>query len=196
MSTSLGVILKRLFMIFVVVGVGFGIILLFTYDVIKIDWVSFMEIQPSYGTQELDLETGQGPLAVPAQSIPVEGAAYIPANGAPTNPVPADKTSIARGAEIFAINCVMCHGETGQGTGTIAAFLVKKKPADLTSPLIQTKTDGNLFVSISYGVFNPDNSLFPDVKFSGQMPPMNENLTVRERWDVINYIRTLKVSGQ
>jgi mono/diheme cytochrome c family protein len=28
------------------------------------------------------------------------------------------------------------------------------------------------------------------------MPPMNENLTVRERWDVINYIRTLKAAAQ
>ena len=189
MSTSVGLILKRLFMIFVVAGVGFAVVLLFTYDIIKIDWVSFMEIQPSFSTQEK-------PLTVPAQSIPVEGPAYITANGAPTNPVPADATSISRGAELFAINCVMCHGETGEGNGTIAAFLVKKKPANLTSPLVQTKTDGNLFLTISNGIFNPDNSLFPDVKFSGQMPPMNENLTVRERWDVVNYIRTLKPTGQ
>jgi mono/diheme cytochrome c family protein len=180
---------KQLVGVFAVILLVIGALALFAFDVVKIDWLSFMEIQSSYGTQEQ-------PLAVPAQSIPVEGAAYIPGNGAPTNPVPADVISVSRGAEIFAINCVMCHGETGQGTGTIAAFLVKKKPADLTSPLIQTKTDGNLFISISNGVFNPDNSLFPDVKFSGQMPPMNENLTVRERWDVINYIRTLKAPEQ
>jgi mono/diheme cytochrome c family protein len=180
---------KQLIGVFIVIGVVIGALAIFAFDVIKIDWIVFMEIQDSFSTQEK-------PLVVPARSIPVEGAAYIPANGAPTNPVPADEVSITRGAEIFALNCVMCHGETGQGTGTIAAFLVKKKPADLTSPLIQTKTDGNLFVSISYGIFNPDNSLFPDVKFSGQMPPMNENLTVRERWDVINYIRTLKAPGQ
>ncbi len=90
----------------------------------------------------------------------------------------------------------MCHGTTGEGTGTIAAFLVKKKPADLTSILIQSKSDGALFLSISNGIFNPNNTLFPDVEFSGQMPPMNENLTVRERWDVVNYIRTLKATAQ
>jgi len=180
---------KQLIGVFAVIGLVIGALAIFAFDVIKIDWIVFMEIQPSFGTQEK-------PLAVPAQSIPIEGVAYIPANGAPTNPVPADEISITRGAQIFATNCVMCHGETGQGTGTIAAFLVKKKPADLTSALIQTKTDGNLFISISNGIFNPDNSLFPDVKFSGQMPPMNENLSVRERWDVINYIRTLKAPGQ
>ena len=37
MSTSLSVIFKRLLMIFVVVGVLFGVMLLFSYDVIKID---------------------------------------------------------------------------------------------------------------------------------------------------------------
>jgi mono/diheme cytochrome c family protein len=171
MSTSLGVILKRLLMIFVAAGLALAVILLFSYDIIKIDWVSFMEIQPSYGTQN-------HPRPVPAQSIPVEGPAYIPGDGAPTNPVPADDTSIARGAQLFKTNCVMCHGETGQGTGTIAAFLIKKKPADLTSPLVQTKTDGTLFMTISNGF--------------GFMPAMNENFTVRERWDLVNYVRTLK----
>lgn len=178
---------KQLTGVFAVILLIIGALAIFAFDVIKIDWVVFMELQPSFANQEK-------PLAVPAQSIPVEGAAYIPANGAPTNPVPADEISIARGAQLFATNCVMCHGETGQGTGTIAAFLVKKKPADLTSGLVQSKSDGTLFLSISNGIFNPNNTLFPDVEFSGQMPPMNENLTVRERWDVVNYIRTIKAA--
>jgi mono/diheme cytochrome c family protein len=188
MSTSLSVILKRLLMIFLVAGVGFAIVMLFTYDIIKIEWVGFMELQPSYGTQE-------EPRPIPAQSIPVEGPAYIPGAGAPVNPVPADETSIARGAQLFAIHCQMCHGETGEGNGTISAFLVKKKPANLTSELVQNKSDGNLFLTISNGIFNPNNTLFPSVEFSGQMPPLNENLTVRERWDVVNFIRTLKVTA-
>jgi mono/diheme cytochrome c family protein len=180
---------KQLVGVFLVLGVLVGALMIFSYDVIKIQWVSFMGLQPSYSTQE-------EPRPVPVRSIPVEGAVYIPANGAPINPVTADETSISRGAEIFALNCVMCHGETGQGNGVVSAFLIKKKPADLTGALVQDKSDGTLFISISYGIFNPDNSLFPDVKFSGQMPPMNENLSVRERWDVINYIRTLKATGQ
>jgi mono/diheme cytochrome c family protein len=180
---------KQLVGVFAVILLIIGALALFAFDVVKIDWISFMEIQPSFGSQEK-------PLTVPAQSIPVEGAAYIPGNGAPTNLVPADATSIARGAELFNINCTQCHGVDGKGSGTVAAFLVKKKPADLTSYLIQSKSDGTLFLSISNGIFNPNNTLFPDVEFSGQMPPMNENLTVRERWDVINYIRTLKTPVQ
>jgi len=176
---------KQLVVVFAVLGVLVGVLMIFTYDVIKIDWVVFMEIQPSYGTQE-------DPLEVPSQSIPVEGAAYIPGAGAPINPVPADEISIARGAQLFSIHCQMCHGEAGEGNGTISAFLVKKKPANLTSEIVQSKSDGSLFLTISNGIYNPDNTLFPGVEFSGQMPPLNENLTVRERWDVVNFIRTLK----
>jgi hypothetical protein len=187
---------KQLIGVFAVIGVVIGALAIFAFDVIKIDWIVFMEIQPSYGAQEFDMKTGKGPLTVPAQSIPVEGAAYIPGNGAPTNPVPADDVSLARGAELFNINCVACHGVDGTGTGTVAAFLVKKKPANLTSDVVQSKSDGSIFLTISNGIFNPNNSLFPSVEFSGQCPPLNENFTVRERWDLVNYVRTLKVAVQ
>jgi mono/diheme cytochrome c family protein len=180
-------LLKQLLVVFLALGVLSAMLMVFAYDVIKIDWIVFMEIQPSYGNQE-------APLPVPARSIPVEGPAYIPGEE-PVNPVPADEASIARGARLYAMHCQMCHGETGQGNGTIAAFLVKIKPADLTSPVVQEKSDGALFLSITNGIFKPENSLFPDTQFSGQMPPMNENLTVRERWDVINFLRTL-AAGQ
>ena len=29
---------------------------------------------------------------------------------------------------------------------------------------------------------------------AGRMPALNENLTVRERWDVVNFLRTLAAS--
>lgn len=187
---------KQLVGVFLFLGVLVGALMIFSYDVIKIQWVSFMAIQPSYGTQDVDMVTGAGPLPVPAQSIPVEGAAYIPGNGEPVNPVPADETSIARGAQLYSINCAMCHGDTGQGSGVVSAFLIKKKPVDITSDLVQSQSDGRIFLTITNGIFNPDDTLFPDVKFSGQCPPLNENLSVRERWDVINFIRTLKATGQ
>jgi mono/diheme cytochrome c family protein len=173
MSTSLGVIIRRLLLLFVAVGLAFGVVLLFTYDIIKIDWPSFMEIQPSFKQME-------NPLPPPERSIPVEGADFIP-NGMtlPLNPIKSDEASLARGKELFTINCQMCHGETGQGTGPIAAFLTTYKPANLTSPLIKAFPDGQIFITITNGV-------------PGRMPPLNENLTVSERWDVVNYVRTLQ----
>jgi mono/diheme cytochrome c family protein len=172
MSTSLSVIIRRLAMIFAAAGAAFAVILIFSFDVIKIDWPSFMEIQPSYRPME-------DPLPPPERSIPIEGAVYIPNSQVlPENPIKADDASLTRGKELFAINCQMCHGVTGDGNGPIAAFLIKFKPANLTSPLIKAFPDGQIFITITNGV--------PD-----RMPPLNENLTVSERWDVVNYIRTL-----
>lgn len=174
MSTSLGVIIRRLAMIFVAAAALLGVILLFSYDVIKLDWPSFMEIQPSFRQME-------DPLPVPARSIPIDGPITIPGMGAPTNPTVADDASLARGKELFTINCLQCHGATGEGNGPIAAFLINFKPANLTSPIVQSKSDGSIFLTISNGL-------------EGRMPPLNENLTVSERWDVVNYVRTLKPS--
>lgn len=173
MSTSLSVIIRRLFLIFVVVGMAFGVLMLFTFDVVKIDWPSFMEIQPSYRQME-------NPLPVPERSIPIEGPIVIPGMGVPQNPMKADEASIGRGAELYNINCKMCHGQTAEGNGPIAAFLANK-PANLTSPVVQSKSDGSIFLTISNGI-------------AGKMPALNENFLVSERWDLVNYIRTLKAN--
>jgi mono/diheme cytochrome c family protein len=172
MSTSLSVILKRFAVIGLFGAVALVVFLIFSYDIIKIDWPSFMEIQPSYKPMD-------HPLPVPAQSIPVEGPAYIPNLGAPKNPVPADAASLARGQELFNINCTACHGTDGKGNGPVAAFLQNKKPIDLTGGLAQSLSDGAIFMTITNGT-------------QGGMPALNENLLVRERWDVVNYVRELQ----
>jgi len=172
MSTSLSVILRRFAVLALVAAAVLGVLMIFSYDIIKIDWPSFMEIEPSFRSMEK-------PLPVPAQSIPVEGPAYIPNLGAPTNPVPADAASLARGAELFRINCTACHGNEGKGDGPVAAFLQNKKPIDLTGPIGISLSDGAIFMTITNGT-------------PGGMPALNENLTVRERWDVVNYVRQLQ----
>ena len=163
---------KQLAWVLGTLGVLFGILMLFTFDVIKIDWPSFMEIQPSYRPME-------DPLPPPVRSIPIEGAIAIPNMGAPENPTVADEASLTRGAELYAINCQMCHGPTGEGNGSLTAFLANK-PANFTTDVVQSKSDGSFFLTISNGV-------------DGRMPALNENLTVSERWDVVNYLRTFKL---
>jgi len=164
-------VFKRISLLAVIVLLLLGFLMLFTFDVIKVDWVSFMKIQPAAQPME-------HPLPVPVDSVPVEGAAYIPGMGAPVNPVPADAVSVARGSELFRINCMMCHGPEGKGNGPVAAYL-QNKPADLSGVAVQSLSDGAIFMVISTGV-------------PGKMPALNENLLVRERWDVVNYVRTLK----
>ncbi len=164
-------LLKQLFLVFIVLAVLGAVVLVFSYDILKIQWVSFMGLQPSFGNMEQ-------PLPVPARSIPIEGPAYIPGMGAPENPVPADAASIARGKELYAIHCQMCHGVNYDGKGPVGNLLQPYHPANLTLPLVQSKSDGSLFLTITLGV-------------EGRMPALNENLTVSERWDVVNFLRTL-----
>jgi mono/diheme cytochrome c family protein len=160
---------KLAILIFVVLGL-FGVVMLFTYDIIKIDWISFMEIQPSFNPME-------DPQPVISDTVPIQGAAYALSSGVMANPITADGVSTQRGAELYKINCVPCHGAVGKGDGVIGTFF-KYKPADLTSYDVQQNSDEALFYVISVGV-------------EGRMPPMNENFSVRERWDLVNFIRTL-----
>ena len=74
-------------------------------------------------------------------------------------------------------NCVTCHGASGKGDGPAAAALPPPKPADWTSAKIQAESDAVLFCKISDG--------------RGAMPPW-KHLPDKDRWEVVNYIRTLK----
>jgi mono/diheme cytochrome c family protein len=161
---------RQLFWVFTVLGTLLAVILLFSYDIIKIEWISFMEIQPSFRPME-------NPLPVPERSIPIEGPIAIPGMLPPENPIEADEASITRGAELYALHCQMCHGQTAEGNGPIGPFLANR-PANLTLPVVQAKSDGSIFLTITNGV-------------EGKMPPLNENLLVPDRWDLVNYIRTL-----
>jgi mono/diheme cytochrome c family protein len=92
------------------------------------------------------------------------------------NPVSATPESLRRGAELFAIHCTPCHGSDGKGDGLVAAKFVP--PPDLTSrDLHQARTDGYWQSYLSVG--------------GAVMPAYGEALSPGERWDVVNYLRTL-----
>jgi mono/diheme cytochrome c family protein len=166
---------KRLLIVLALVLTPFVVGLMFTYDILKIDWVSMMEIQPSFKPQ-------RDPLPLPARSVPVQGTAYIPGLAAPTNPVPADEVSLSRGKQLYGINCAMCHGATGEGNGPLGAYFTVK-PVNLLQGNALNGSDGAIFITISNGI-------------PGFMPSMVSNLpTPRERWDVVNYVRSLQKAG-
>lgn len=161
---------KRIGLTLAVLALPLLLGLLFTYEVIKVDWLSFMEVQPSFRPME-------DPLPLPADSVPYM-ADYVKYLDVPAeNPVPADEVSLARGKLLYDIHCAVCHGADGQGDGVMAQY--NMKPANLVQSVLD---DGSMFLVISNGT-------------GGNMPPMRENLTVRERWDVINYIRALQAAA-
>ncbi len=168
-------VIKRLIIVLVVLASPLAIGLLFTYDIIKIEWISFMEIQPSYRSME-------NPLPLPPRSVPVQGAAYIPELGAPANPVPTSDESLQRGKGYYDTACALCHGATGNGGGAFSGFLVQYPPANLIRVDANARqiSDGAIFLIITNGV-------------EGRMPGLIENLPTAEmRWDVVNYVRSLQ----
>jgi mono/diheme cytochrome c family protein len=160
---------------------GLGLILLVltvgllaSYEVINIEFISWMENQPSIRPMEM-------PFPVPEGSVPIQGAAYVGGIGAPENPVEADEISIERGLILYDINCRLCHGSLGTGDGPVAAFLANVPPRNLIDPTVAAFSDGDIFLVITNGT-----------QF---MPPLDMNLDVRSRWDVVNYVRVLQANA-
>lgn len=104
--------------------------------------------------------------------IPEEAAA-VP------NPIDPTDDSIQKGAELYAVNCALCHGETGEGDGPAAEGL-EQPPSNLHDEHVQENTDGVLFYIISHG--KPETA----------MPPWEDALNVEERWQVVNFMRTFE----
>ncbi len=160
---------RRGLIILLLIMAPFIIGLLFTYQIIRIPIPSDMVFSPAVDFLE-------GPrIGPPEGAIPVQGEAIIPGE-LPLNPVPADEVSLQRGQILYQIHCALCHGETGQGDTQLASYFART-PANLTGSQATAQFDGAVFQVITLGF--------------GQMPALAENLTVRERWDVVNYVRTL-----
>lgn len=92
------------------------------------------------------------------------------------NPLAGNKSTIVEGQKLYVTNCSPCHGNKGKGDGPAAAAL-NPKPADHSSALVQSETDGSLFWKLSEGR-NP-------------MPGYKKILSDKQRWELVNYIRTL-----
>ena len=92
------------------------------------------------------------------------------------NPVPADEKSVAIGKQLYTKECYSCHGTTGKGDGPAAKDL-KVSPGNLSDPKLWKQTDGALFWKISTG--------------KKPMPSMEKTWTETQRWNCINYVRTL-----
>ena len=93
-----------------------------------------------------------------------------------SNPVAADENSISQGKSLYQKNCQSCHGVSGKGNGPGAVSL-NLPPADLSDSSLWNQTDGELFWKITQG--------------KKPMPRFGKMLSDEQRWNVVNYIRTL-----
>jgi len=98
------------------------------------------------------------------------------------NTVAATKNSVVAGKKIYSQKCAVCHGAKGDGKGVKAKGL-NPPPLDYTdNKMMSFYTDGDLFREIDKG--------------RGQMPSFAKMLTEKDRWNLVNYIRTLSTMGE
>lgn len=154
----------------------------------KVQVFTEMHYQPSYRSQE-------GPrLLPPNDSVPVTGKEliYSPSEYKvmQTPKVYMDLYDSAKAAELYEVNCLVCHGVDLRGKGPILEFNPKNPlPADLTSQITINSTDGELFSFISGGGRQGYALRSSGLESSSPMPEFSLLLTESERWMLVQYLR-------
>jgi len=97
------------------------------------------------------------------------------------NPLSPAPEVVSAGREVYAQNCLQCHGEGGRGDGPAGRDL-QPLPSDLTDNQVQQESDGALFWKTTSG--------------RKPMPAFRSCLDDRERWEAVTYIRVLCGSKQ
>ena len=86
------------------------------------------------------------------------------------------KADLAEAGRLFNINCAVCHGAKGIGNGPVSDKI--GAVANLTGDQYVKMADGTMFHSINYGKNN--------------MGSYASQLSSKQRWMIIKYIRTLQ----
>jgi mono/diheme cytochrome c family protein len=158
------------------------------------DWFTDFKQQPSVNTWQhfsTDSAANRGFRGQPVGSVPTTGST-VPgfmisySNGLATidsfnvvrNPIAADDRSLANGRKYYAINCAVCHGDTGDGNGLLKQLnpMYSFAPS-IIADLTKNRTDGYIWGIIRNG--------------RATMPPYNR-IEEADRWDVVNYVRGLQ----
>ena len=159
-----------------IVGVG-------CWEQVSPTWFAQRKNQPAVQAFE-DVE----PLVPPDGTIPLGGIepridhpvpAFTPQAMALQNPVLATPGSVARGKVVYEIYCMVCHGPDGMSnlqTVPVATRLAESGMPPIPLLSVPAYTDGFLFTKIRYG--KPGMPGYPQI-----LP--------RDRWHVVNYLRTL-----
>jgi mono/diheme cytochrome c family protein len=158
------------------------------WEQVSATWFAQMKEQPAVQA----LEHVQ-PLEPPAGTIPLGGLepridspapAFMPEAMTLANPVPTSGDSVARGQELYGVYCAVCHGPDGMSNQQTVPVAKRLSESGMPPPplvAVPAYTDGFLFTKIRYG--KPGMPGYP------QIAP-------RDRWHIVNYLRTMKIGPQ
>lgn len=124
-----------------------------------------------------------GSLAGIAGLVLVVAAFLGPSSGGPVpvNPVPNTVTSVDAGATLYQADCARCHGVDALGGG-VDAGTTQVTPPSLRSGHLNLHSDGDIYTWISDGL-------------PGGMPAWSGVIPETERWNLVNYLRSLNGRG-
>jgi mono/diheme cytochrome c family protein len=94
-------------------------------------------------------------------------------------PFAIDEKVLDRGQERFNIYCAPCHGQTGSGNGMVVQRGYRQPPSLHSDRLLQT--DAGYFFDVMTNGF-------------GVMPDYKVQITPRDRWAIVAYVRALQLS--
>lgn len=151
-----------------------------TWEVVRTDSINTRSASDSVASR------GNPQMSVPVTGMAVPGFAVgygalpgvVDSMSGLRNPIAADERSLDNGRKYYQINCAVCHGAAGDGNGAVTKFGMP--PIPLTNASAQGRSDGYIWGMIRNG--------------RGLMPPYNR-IDEHDRWDVVNYVRTLQGRG-
>jgi len=132
---------------------------------------------PAFRPQEEPVRTA------PEGSVPTKGLEHVPVPGSPAaaasrNPEKVTDFTLLEGKELFRIYCAPCHGPSGKGDGLVAKKFVPA-PVDISmAEHASHHPEGDLFAVLTHG--------------KNGMPAFRSDLTAKERWLVVAFLKTLK----
>ena len=147
-----------------------------------------MARSPAAGSQSVNLALPGGLTSQPLpEGVVVRGAEPFHFGPGPeeavragvelVNPLAAEPTVRARGAELYRAFCTVCHGADGNGGGAVVQRGMLPPPSLLAARALQI-ADGELFHVLTRG--------------QGAMASYALQLAPRERWQVIQHVRALQ----
>lgn len=95
-------------------------------------------------------------------------------------PFPVTREVLERGRERYDIYCAPCHSRLGDGNGIVPSRGFSRKPPSYHIPRLQKAPVGYFFDVITNGF--------------GIMPDYASQIPVRDRWDIVAYVRALQLS--
>ena len=123
------------------------------------------------------------PVVTAAAALPLDDIGHSRVSGLEevrsSNPLPVTLNLLERGRERFAIYCLPCHGQSGDGRGAVVRGGFPAPPSYHTDRL-RNAPDSHFYQVISQGY--------------GLMYPYADRVTPQDRWAIVAYIRALQFS--